>query len=419
MEKVGLSEEDIKKHNRVRYLNNQASKRFRLKRRTEKESVNVSRVVLQSVNGILRQREGTLIKLKQILHQACVSEESKEEAYKKLQEEIKKDANMNISNQRLIRESVKLRTVPIITIAECEGLDAIFKRPMKKGPGIMSQVKDDALLELMELMEKSKSNKSPSEAPMSPIETPISPIETPMSPIDAHRVPVIEKIPVTGAMSGSNIPVSRQTKTNTFLVRRDSPKKEHCIKSLLSQVNFSVDIIPINKKVPRRILPQPPIKPDVSITLVDVKPQTSLLIPRTPMISSNIKKTTPVSSYPVFNEKKLPMGGKRKSSVEIFPQMQEKKWICPANSILPNLTISKVKSEPSGMDMLFPISRECHPDPPPTPQIVEVSKDAAILWNINVTESRSQDCIKVEPVDSDPVDTFIKPKLEKEDYYWS
>ena len=67
------------------------------------------------------------------------------------------------------------------------------------------------------------------------------------------------------------------------------------------------------------------------------------------------------------------------------------------------------------MDMLFPISRDVHPDPS---QIVEVSKDAAILWNINVTEStRSEDCIKVEPVD--PLETFMKPKLEKEDYVWS
>ena len=397
MDKHRLAQQH-EKYNRVRILNNQASKRFRLKRRKEKESVNVSRVVLQSVNGILRQREETLTKLKQILHQACMNGESKEEAYKKLQEQIQKDANMNISNQRLIRESVKLRTVPIITIAECEGLDAIFKRPMKKGPGIMSQVKDDALLELMEVMEKSNRSKSP--------------IEAPKSPIDAIHVPVIESPP--SARSENIIPVSRQTKTNTFLTKRDLPKKEHCIKSLLSQVNYSVDIIPITKNVPRRILPQPPIKPDVSITLVDAKPQT-VLMPRTPMLSSN--NTTPFSkqavSPPVFNEKNSLLRGKRKSAVEIFPQTQEKKWFC--TTTLPSLTISRVKSEPSGMDMLFPISRDVHPDPS---QIVEVSKDAAILWNINVAEStRSEDCIKVEPVD--PLETFMKPKLEKEDYVWS
>ena len=405
MDKVVSSTED-EKHKRVRFLNNQASKRFRLKRRTEKESVNVSRVVLQSVNGILRQREKTLIQLKQILHQACLNGETKEVAYKNLQEEIQKDANMDISNQRLIRESVKLRTVPIITIAECEGLDAIFKRPMKKGPGIMSQVKDDALLELMEVMEKSNRSKSP--------------IEAPKSPIDAIHVPVIESPP--SSRSENIIPVPRQTKTNTFLSKRDLPKKEHCIKSLLSQVNFSVDIIPISKNVPRRILPQPPIKPDVSITLVDAKPQT-VLMPRTPMLSSNNRTrfSKQAVSPPVFYEKNSLLGGKRKSAVEIFPQTQEKKcftlssWFCPTT--LPSLTISRVKTEPSGMDMLFPISRDSHPDPS---QIVEVSKDAAILWNINVAESnRSEDCIKVEPVDSDPVETFIKPKLEKEDYVWS
>ena len=64
----------------MRDLNNEASKRFRMRRRTEKESVNVSRVVLQSVNGILRQREETLIKLKQILREASMSGESQEEA---------------------------------------------------------------------------------------------------------------------------------------------------------------------------------------------------------------------------------------------------------------------------------------------------------------------------------------------------
>ena len=195
MDKVDISQLE-EKYKRTRFLNNQASKRFRLKRRTEKEAVNVSRVVLQSVNGILRQREETLIKLKEILHHACMDGESTEEAFKKLQEEIKKDANMNISNQRLIRESVKLRTVPIITIAECEGLDAIFKRPMKKGPGIMSQVKDDALLELMEVMEKSKNNKSPTESPKSPI-------EAPKSPLEANRDPVL-KTPLKTRRTGNN-----------------------------------------------------------------------------------------------------------------------------------------------------------------------------------------------------------------------
>ena len=401
MDKIDISEIG-EKYKRTRFLNNQASKRFRLKRRTEKEAVNVSRVVLQSVNGILRQREETLIKVKNVLHQACMDGESIEEAYKKLQEEIQKDSNMNISNQRLIRESVKLRTVPIITIAECEGLDAIFKRPMKKGPGIMSQVKDDALLELMEVMEKNKNNKSP-------IESPKSPSEAPKSPLEANRDPVF-KTPLQ----------TSQTKTKTFLSKRDPcvnlSEKEHYIKTLLSEVNFSVEIIPLSKHVPRSILPKPPVKPDVSITLVDAaKLQTSVLLPRTPIITSNlnIEKTTPLSrlSPPVFNEKYSLLGGKRKSALEIFPQIQEKKWISPVNSTLPNVTISKIKSEPSGIDMLFPISQ----DPP---QIVEVSKDAAILWNINVAESKSQDCsIKVEPVDYDPV--AIQPKLEKEDYIWS
>ena len=397
------------KYNRTRFLNNEASKRFRLKRRTEKEAVNVSRVVLQSVNGILRQREETLIKLKQILHQACMDGESKDEAFKKLKEEMQKDANINISNQRLIRESVKLRTVPIITIAECEGLDAIFKRPMKKGPGIMSQVKDDALLELMEVMEKSKNNKSPTEFPKSPS-------EAPQSPLEANRFPVL-KTPLKTS-------VPSQIATKTFLSKRDPcvnlPEKEHYIKTLLSEVNFSVEIIPLHKNVPRSILTQHPVKPDLSITLVDAaKVQTSVLLPRTPMITSNlnIEKTTPISrvmvSSPPFNERNSLVGGKRKSALEIFPQIRnEKKWICPVNSTLPNVTISKIKSEPSGFDMLFPISQQCQPDPP---QIVDVSKDAAILWNINVAESKSQDCsIKVEPVDYDPV--AIQPiKLEKED----
>ena len=86
-----------------------------------------SLVDLQSMNEILRQRVETLIKLKQILHQARVNRESKGAVYKKLREEIQKEANMDISNQRLIRESIKLRTVPTINFAE-----AIFKRPMKK-----------------------------------------------------------------------------------------------------------------------------------------------------------------------------------------------------------------------------------------------------------------------------------------------
>ena len=120
MDKVEISKPEEKDK---RYLNNEASKRYRMKRRAEKESMNVSCLVLEGVNGILRQRVETLIKLKQILRQAYMKRESKEEAYKKLQEEIQKDAIMNISNQRLIRESVKLRTVPIITIADYEGLD--------------------------------------------------------------------------------------------------------------------------------------------------------------------------------------------------------------------------------------------------------------------------------------------------------
>lgn len=397
-----------KKYERTRFLNNLASKRFRLKKRTEKESVNVSRVVLQSVNRVLRQREETLIKLKQLLHQACMNGESIEEANKKLREEIQKEANMDISNQRLIRESVKLRTVPIITIAECEGLDAIFKRPMKKGPGIMSHVKDDALLELMELMEKSKNSKSPIQAPKSSTE----------APPKSNHVPFIATplIPIPGKKT----PVSGQTKTKTFLSKRDPKedlsKNEHYMKTLLSQVNFSVEIIPIHRNVPRRILPLFPSTPDVSITLVDAKPNTSMLIPSTvstPIISSNITKP-----IPVFNEKSSLLGGKRKATIEIFPQKEEKKWICSGNSTLPNLTITQIKSEPSGIESLFPISRE-YPPHPSAAQIVDVSKDNAILWNVNVAESKLQDGIKVEPADSDQVTTFIAPKLEKEDHIWS
>jgi len=404
MDKVDISQLE-KRYKRTRFLNNEASKRFRLRKRTEKESVNVSRVVLQSVNGLLRQREQTLIKLKEILHQACLSGESKEEAYRKLQEEIQKDANMNISNQRLIRESVKLRTVPIITIAECEGIDAIFKRPMKKGPGILSQVKDDSLPELLDLMEQSKNNENPS-------------VKSPIKPTEANRVPPL--IPLIG-MSERKPPVPSQIKTKTFLSKREpSVEKGHHIKTLLTEVNFSVEIIPLRKNVPRSLLQ--PTKPDVSITLVKAKPQTSVLMPRPPIVTSslNTKKTTPASrvavSPPVFNEKNSLVGGKRKPALEIFPQIPEKKWICPANSTLPNLTIKRIKSEPSGpgTDTLFPLSEECQPNPP---QIVEVSKEAAILWNINVVEAKSQDCIKVEPVDSDPAATFIQPKLEKEDYF--
>ena len=420
MDKVDIPKPEDK-YQRTRFLNNEASKRFRLKRRTENESVNVSRVVLQSVNGILRQREETLIELKKILHQACMNGESREEAYKKLQEQVQKDANIDISNQRLIRESVKLRTVPIINIAECEGLGAIFKRPMKKGPGIMSQVKDDALLELMELMEKNKNIQSPIESPKSPTVA----LETPKESRPAPVLPLIGR-----GLSSNKITVPSPTKTRTFLSKREPgsvgmSEKEQYLKTLLSQVNFSVEIIPLREHIPRRILPQFQAEPDVSITLVDAKSQTSVLRPRTPIFSSNIKKTTPVSmarlSPSIFNENISFVGGKRKESgLEIFPQMEEKRWICPANPALPNLTISRIKSEPPGVNMLFPTSTqseaESHPIPP---QVVEVSKDATILWNINVAESKSQDNIKVEPVDTDLTATFIKPKLEPEDCIWS
>ena len=66
----------------------------------------------------------------------------------------------------------------------------------------------------------------------------------------------------------------------------------------------------------------------------------------------------------------------------------------------------------------FPISRE-YPPHPSAAQVVDVSKDNAILWNVNVAESKLHDGIKVEPADSDPVTTFIAPKLEKEDLIWS
>ena len=60
-------------YERTRFLNNQASRRFRLRKRAETETVKAYSVVLQRVNVTLRKREETLRQLRDVLLEAYIN----------------------------------------------------------------------------------------------------------------------------------------------------------------------------------------------------------------------------------------------------------------------------------------------------------------------------------------------------------
>ena len=362
-------------YERTRFLNNQASRRFRLRKRAETETVKAYSVVLQRVNVTLRKREETLRQLRDVLLEAYINSKDSSgldlavycERMRKISE---KDPLPDISNHRIIRESREIRTALHSELAQYEGLNAIFYRPMKKGPGFMTTMEDEGWLRLLQLIENYSGE------PEQQTSQPVSVI-----------VPPPSSSPVTDlSMSTAKKFVSTNTTTTP--------------KSTVTTIDeiFPRKPIPIDQNYQRKraYLPTTTTPTVASVSpRISLPPGTSLL-----RINQTTKEAEPVMLGPTG----MKISGQRKSVSPTRDDMKRRRKLA---SIEADVIPSKVTTEPCGLDMLFPISGSS--DPPPTsghsPPLLEVSRTAAILWNVNVTDSK--------PRSSEVADLKIKQELEQ------
>ena len=126
-------------YQRMRERNNEASKRCRLKRRIKQDSLEKTRLLLESQQDVLKKRLDKLHKIKEILNNACraTGKEGCEcvkfcNMIKCAQKEM--PDNNEYSNMQLIRKSRFIRETNLEEIIGAQGPDPNDLRPLKRGP---------------------------------------------------------------------------------------------------------------------------------------------------------------------------------------------------------------------------------------------------------------------------------------------
>ena len=403
------------RYHRTRLLNNEASKRFRMKRRAEAETLRVSSVVLNKVNRTMKARENTLLAMRKVLRKACSdinqNDNSCEEELdclklpERLNQIARKDPRMDIPNQRLVNESKVIRNTPGLDLLELESqrLETFFRRPLKKGPGVVSRLEDEEFLDLLQHIRDSSEDKKKVQE-----EEATAPTSRPVSVIVRRPVskPVTE-VPLLSERTCSNSTSFVPILPKPIPQPRVTSRKEDAIKKMVSS---SVEVIPIDKNYQRRKPFPQQIKPDLTLSVqrLGLPPGTAIKRVRVP---SAKPKHVPIILKSRMTEKNLLKDVTMKTGVEIFPISKNQKMKPRFPPSKPHVTITRVKPEvkpePCSLDSLFPISGNTDPplDKPDLP-LLEVSRQSSILWNINVTH----------PVPSDPeAGSNIKIKQELED----
>jgi len=131
-------------YQKMRERNNEASKRCRLKRRIKQDSLEKTRMLLESHREALNHRVAKLQRIKQILSDACLDRESKEKDGKECECleycAMIKAANrempdlLDLSNYRLIKKSKLARDTNLEEIIGAQAQEFSDLRPLKRGP---------------------------------------------------------------------------------------------------------------------------------------------------------------------------------------------------------------------------------------------------------------------------------------------
>lgn len=126
-------------YQRMRERNNEASKRCRLKRRIKQDSLEKTRLLLESQQDTLKKRVAKLHKLKEILNNACRSTENANgcecNKYCNLLKTTQKEmVDSEHSNMQLIKKSRFIRETNIEEIIGAQAPDLTDLRPLKRGP---------------------------------------------------------------------------------------------------------------------------------------------------------------------------------------------------------------------------------------------------------------------------------------------
>ena len=136
---TAVEQKMVNYYQRMRERNNEASKRCRLKRRIKQDSLEKTRLLLQSQQDVLKKRVAKLHKLKEILNNACRSTENAEGCecakYCNLMKQCMKGMHdCEHSNMRLIKKSRFLRETNLEEVISAQTPDLTDLRPLKRGP---------------------------------------------------------------------------------------------------------------------------------------------------------------------------------------------------------------------------------------------------------------------------------------------
>ena len=125
---------------RMRKLNNEASKRSRLKRRIKQDSLEKTRQLLESHQVVLGNRVTKLHKIKEILNDACRSIWREDHVceclsfYAKIKKILKEMADFpDISNHEIIKRSRMVRDTNLEEILGSSSTEISDMRPLKRG----------------------------------------------------------------------------------------------------------------------------------------------------------------------------------------------------------------------------------------------------------------------------------------------
>ena len=124
-------------YQRMRERNNEASKRCRLKRRIKQDTLEKTRMMLENYQDVLKNRVSKLNKIKEILNDACRSNDREDclsfcNQIKSTQREMP-DCR-EFSNQQLVRKSRFMRETNLEELVGAQAPDLTDLPPLKRGP---------------------------------------------------------------------------------------------------------------------------------------------------------------------------------------------------------------------------------------------------------------------------------------------